>query len=205
MTVTAFYVSNVEQYLFREAGAWERFYANVSALPHDTTSRFIRSVPGSGGLPMIFSSMSSSRTPTGSGFTRVEVTRDASGTTTRTYRDSAGVMIVTTTRDSTNVDSTLARLRAVRDSILLMAVRSYAGNDTALQQGLRSLNARRDSISSGLGTSQFPIVTGPTFVRGSGLLTSGLASIDVTLKAFFLGDIKNYNSVIDMTKTSGWK
>jgi hypothetical protein len=41
--VTAFYLSNVEQYLFQdEAGA--RFYKNVGTLPLDSTSTFIRSV-----------------------------------------------------------------------------------------------------------------------------------------------------------------
>ena len=50
MTVTAFYVSNVEQYLFRENGASERFYANVSSLPIDSTSHFIRSVPRTSGI-----------------------------------------------------------------------------------------------------------------------------------------------------------
>ncbi len=42
-TVSAFYVSNVEQYL-RQDGTWPRFCANVAALPLDETSTFIRSV-----------------------------------------------------------------------------------------------------------------------------------------------------------------
>jgi hypothetical protein len=41
-TVTAFYTSNVESYLFREALAPERFYANIASLPLDATSTFIR-------------------------------------------------------------------------------------------------------------------------------------------------------------------
>ncbi len=41
-TVTAFYTSNVEQYLFR-GDEWQRFYANVGALPIDERSTFIRS------------------------------------------------------------------------------------------------------------------------------------------------------------------
>lgn len=45
-TVTAFYTSNVEQYLFQSAGSWRRFYNNVSELPMDTSSTFIRSVTG---------------------------------------------------------------------------------------------------------------------------------------------------------------
>jgi hypothetical protein len=45
VTVSAFYVSNVEQYL-RQDGLWGRFCANVSALPVDGTSVFIRSTRG---------------------------------------------------------------------------------------------------------------------------------------------------------------
>ncbi len=41
-TVTAFYTSNVEQYLFR-GDDWQRFYSNVSSLPIDERSTFIRS------------------------------------------------------------------------------------------------------------------------------------------------------------------
>jgi hypothetical protein len=40
--VTAFYTSNVEQYLFQE-GAWDRFRENVASMPLDETSTFIRS------------------------------------------------------------------------------------------------------------------------------------------------------------------
>jgi hypothetical protein len=40
-TVSAFYVSNVEQYLFQDAKN-QPFYANVAALPLDSTSVFIR-------------------------------------------------------------------------------------------------------------------------------------------------------------------
>jgi len=44
-TVTAFYLSNVEQYL-QQDGIWEDFCKNVSALPLDASSTFIRSVRG---------------------------------------------------------------------------------------------------------------------------------------------------------------
>jgi len=51
-TVTAFYLSNVEQYLFQgngnQNGGWTNFYENVAALPLDTTSTFIRSAGGGG-------------------------------------------------------------------------------------------------------------------------------------------------------------
>ena len=40
-TVTAFYLSNVEQYLF-QGGPWKKFYENVATLPLDDTSTFIR-------------------------------------------------------------------------------------------------------------------------------------------------------------------
>jgi hypothetical protein len=39
-TVTAFYTSNVEQYLFQQGDEWNRFYANVATLPLDSTSTF---------------------------------------------------------------------------------------------------------------------------------------------------------------------
>jgi hypothetical protein len=43
-TVTAFYVSNVEFYLFRQGDDWKKFYANVATLPLDESSTFIRSL-----------------------------------------------------------------------------------------------------------------------------------------------------------------
>ena len=42
-TVTAFYTSNVEQYLF-QSDDWRKFLTNVSTLPVDTASTFIRAV-----------------------------------------------------------------------------------------------------------------------------------------------------------------
>jgi hypothetical protein len=42
--VSAFYVSNVEQYLFQQGDDWSKFYRNVETLPLDPTSSFIRSV-----------------------------------------------------------------------------------------------------------------------------------------------------------------
>jgi hypothetical protein len=44
-TITAFYTSNVEQYLFQAAEDWARFYNNMATLPLDSTSTLIRSVP----------------------------------------------------------------------------------------------------------------------------------------------------------------
>jgi hypothetical protein len=43
-TITAFYVSNVEFYLYRQLDDWRKFYENVKALPIDESSTFIRSL-----------------------------------------------------------------------------------------------------------------------------------------------------------------
>jgi len=48
--VTAFYTSNVEQYLFQQGDDWQRFYANVATLPLDSTSTFIRSLSNGNGF-----------------------------------------------------------------------------------------------------------------------------------------------------------
>jgi hypothetical protein len=54
-TVAAFYVSNVETYLFRTTenpnGGAKNFYDNVAALPLDSSSTFIRSWSGGGPVP----------------------------------------------------------------------------------------------------------------------------------------------------------
>jgi hypothetical protein len=50
--VSAFYTSNVEQYLFQQGDDWSRYYKNVSALPIDSTSAFIRSIGGGRGYYM---------------------------------------------------------------------------------------------------------------------------------------------------------
>ena len=42
-TVTAFYTSNVEQYLFQQDNDWRKFLTNVSTFPLDGSSTFIRS------------------------------------------------------------------------------------------------------------------------------------------------------------------
>jgi hypothetical protein len=205
MTVTAFYVSNVEQYLFRDPGASDRFYSSVSSLPIDTTSRFIRSVPRtSGWMPMA----TFSRGGAGSLPIRLRTTRDSAGhTITQTFRDSAGVTLVQTTVDSARGRSAqlsrdsagLARLiefttRPVRDSV---------PQDTG-QAGIRAMIARRDSINRLNSAWQVAAGPGMRVVMG-GLLTSGLASMKGTLDAFFLGELKSYNAVIDMTKVSGWR
>jgi len=60
-TVTAFYLSNVEQYLFSDYRSGD-FYANVATLPLDSSSTFIRSFSGGGGPFRFKSALSSMRT-----------------------------------------------------------------------------------------------------------------------------------------------
>ncbi len=50
--VSAFYTSNVEQYLFMQSDDWSRYYKNVSMLPLDVNSMFIRSIGGGRGYAM---------------------------------------------------------------------------------------------------------------------------------------------------------
>jgi hypothetical protein len=50
-TVSAFYTSNVEQYLFQQDDAWRRYYANVATMPTDGRSVFIRSISNRGYQP----------------------------------------------------------------------------------------------------------------------------------------------------------
>ena len=42
--VSTFYTSNVEQYLFQQGSAWQRFYESVASMPLDSAATFIRSV-----------------------------------------------------------------------------------------------------------------------------------------------------------------
>ena len=59
-TVTAFYTSNVEQYLFlNNSDSWKQYYANVATLPLDSTSVFIRFNTDLGGYPLPVMSVSS--------------------------------------------------------------------------------------------------------------------------------------------------
>ena len=112
LTVTAFYLSNVEQYLFRQGGAADRFYGNVAALPTDRTSTFIRSVPGSGGGMFVVSpgavrllgpgGVPNGGTPVASNFSITIV--DTNGVRAiRTVYDSAGKQVVRLTMDSASL------------------------------------------------------------------------------------------------------
>jgi hypothetical protein len=51
LVVSAFYLSNVEQYLMTRDGGFDEFAKNVTFLPHDSTSVIIRSYFGRFGMP----------------------------------------------------------------------------------------------------------------------------------------------------------
>jgi hypothetical protein len=62
--VTAFYLSNVEQYLFQQDDDWSKFYRNVATLPLDSSATFIRS---------IFNGIPATYQPTGNALRSVSV------------------------------------------------------------------------------------------------------------------------------------
>jgi hypothetical protein len=47
-TISAFYTSNVEMYLFQQGDDWKKFYSNVATMPVTEKSTFIRSVSNRG-------------------------------------------------------------------------------------------------------------------------------------------------------------
>jgi hypothetical protein len=88
--VTAFYCSNVEQYLFTGLGLEKAFYRNVATLPIDSTSTFIRSLPApSAPMPPLPSLAFN--------LTRVVVSTDSTGvrTVTASGTDSTGKAFTT--------------------------------------------------------------------------------------------------------------
>ena len=206
LRVMAFYVSNVEQYLWRESGSAQRFYSNVSALPFDSTSQFIRSVPPTRAMPFSVSRMTvSSGTPTTGMRLSYTITTDARGVlTTQTMRDSAGVTLVQTTIDS----SAVKRNQATRDSIgigrVLETFRAMRDSAQPDSTRLRRMMATRDSLN--VVVSPWQVMSGaPMQIVMGGTLTSGIASMDKTLKSFFLGELKDYASIINMTKVTDWR
>jgi hypothetical protein len=76
--------------------------------------------------------------------------------------------------------------------------------DTSLAAQLREMLARRDSIQRASMTVYQSSGSSTTVMMG-GLLTSGLASIQATMRAHFAGELKSYNAIIGMTKVDGWR
>jgi len=196
--VVAFYLSNVEQYLFRGFDDASRFYQNVATLPIDTTSTFIRSVPPNNGFGGIFSVMTS------------QGMFGSSTISTNNYSvqviDSANVHIIITTSDSGGKPMTTRTIdtSAVRPSPLTIFNQLRARDDS-----LARLRADSTQRASGfIVPSAGPLVSGPgrvSMVANAGTLVSGLASIRETLAAFNGGRLPRYSDVTAMTKIDGWK
>ena len=180
-TVSAFYLSNVEQYLFRGVGDADRFYSNVETLPVDSTSMFIRSVPPNNGpfggaLTFLSGGVQSNIS---NAYYSVSV-RDSGGVSiVRTQTDSAGTLVTKETIDSS---------RTRRPSPLEL---------------FRALRARDDSLLRAR-DSTFGFGVTRTVTIGS-TLVSGLAPIRASLQAFESGKLLTYQQAIAMTKIDGWK
>ncbi len=181
LTVQAFYLSNVEQYLFQNGVAGD-FYRNVAALPLDSTSTFIRSVPPNGAGT--FSAMGRLSASTmriainGGVINRIETFDSASTRWMRTMQDSGGIQMTRLYRDSLG---TLVLMRA--DSM----------------RTVTSVPMPTAPVSSAAPYAQ------SQFVVGGGLLSSGIASMKKTVEAFNAGGASNYRDIIAMTKLDGWK
>jgi hypothetical protein len=197
--VMAFYLSNVEQYLFRGSDDAARFYKNVETLPVDSTSTFIRSVPPNNDFGGAFRVISAAGMMFGS-----------SSITTNNYSvqviDSGGVHIILTTSDSAGklVTTRTIDTSATRPSPLVIFNQLRARDDSIAR-------GRRDSTQRWNGTST-PVPTpgvnglGPTAMfPNAGTLVSGLASIRETLDAFNAGRMPRYSDLIAMTKIDDWK
>ena len=191
LTVQAFYLSNVEQYLFQN-GVADQFYRNVSTLPLDSTSTFIRSVPpGNVSMPFAIG-----RVNPGTSSMRISI--NGGVTSMFTTFDSAGYRWMQTTQDSGGVAIT----RLYRDSV---GVLTLTRTDSA-----RSIRASQPNYSSvpipniilpngGLTPARSSVVV------GGGLLTSGIASMKKTIDAFQAGGATSYRDIIQMTKFDDWK
>jgi hypothetical protein len=189
MTVQAFYLSNVEQYLFSN-GVAERFYQNVATLPTDTTSMFIRSVPPYGGGMQY----AAGRMGAVSGSLRISIN---AGVITRMQTfDSAGYRWHRATLDSGSVNIS----RLYRDSIgTLTLVRTDSGR-------MVSSVPMPNILVPSSGGQIFSMRPGTAAgVVGAGLLGSGIASISKTIDAFKEGRASTYQDIIQMTKLDGWK
>jgi len=221
MTVTAFYLSNVEQYLFRESGAAERFYGNVASLPTDSTSAFIRSVPRGGSMlngaigTIVFGNQS------GSGRRlsySISVTDSAGVRFFSVVQDSAGTPVLRVWRDSAMSSQRATAWTSVPGRTDSTAVRpdsnSAARADSMMAATTRALVSVRDSMvrqaaSARDSQRRFAVAPGPSRLPGrsipvAGSLTSGLVSLRETLEAWFAGRLTTYQSIVSMTKTTGW-
>ena len=191
LTVQAFYLSNVEQYLFQN-GVADQFYRNVSTLPLDSTSTFIRSVPP-GGYGAPFAVGQGSLRP---GNVRISVNGGVSSSIV-TF-DSAGMRWMQTTQDS---GAGLAVTRLYRDSVGVLTL-------------MRTDSSRTNRASPNYSSVPIPNIVFPggavgparnSIVVGGSLLQSGIAPMKKTIEAFNAGGASTYRDIIAMTKLDGWK
>jgi hypothetical protein len=195
-TVTAFYLSNVEQYLFESTANSEAFYRNVATLPIDSTSSFIRSVPPGGTFTRVASPGGVVTPPGARGYYSFTTTFDSVGMRfTRTTTDSAGRPVTRTAPMLVNggqvvySSETPGRARARADTMRVQ---------------VRGQIAVLDSVSRALTMPTSRLAYLPAVVTG-GVLVSGVAGILTTLDAFAAGRLGTYPAAVAMTKTSGWR
>jgi hypothetical protein len=220
LKVSAFYLSNVEQYLFQN-GVADKFYENVATLPLDSSSTFIRSVPlgGGGGGGIVFnnqrsafavgtvngsisiagsqvtfggSNFSVSTIDTG-GVRQIRISQDTAGqVVTRTYRDSAGMLVL----QSTETRLSRPGVGGVQDTLLMNRLQAIANRQDSIAG-----NVSVRALQSGPPGYAF---ARPMTIAGSSL-TSGIANIGRTLNEFRAGTIFTYRDIIALTKVDGWK
>jgi hypothetical protein len=187
LTVQAFYLSNVEQYLFQNSVA-DQFYRNVATLPLDSTSTFIRSVPpgGAGSASFATARIISSSSVNGGQITSMMMWDSAGSRWMRTMLDSGGVRISRLYRDSVGMGFALQRTDSGR------AVSSVPMPNILIPGvgGMGTFSLRPGAVGT---------------VVGAGLLTSGIASMKKTIEAFNAGGAATYRDIIAMTKIDGWK
>ena len=155
--VGAFYLSNVEQYLFRSSFDASRFYENVATLPTDTTSMFIRSVPPQGPL------MAMNAVPVAPQILySVQVLDSGNVSVISVTKDSAGQRVTTRTVDS-SVNRPLSPLpvfRALQPSPLAFSPRIMMGGTlfsgvAPIGQTLRAYRAGTlDSYNAAIGMTK---------------------------------------------------
>jgi hypothetical protein len=195
LTVQAFYLSNVEQYLFGNTVA-DRFYQNVATLPIDSTSMFIRSVPpggAHGGNYVVRQRMSINGTngsiAFGNGVASSFISYDSAGVRwLRTTQDSAGMTVSRLYRDSSGV-YTLQRSDSARST----------GQIPQPLGGARVIPMPNPAPPAVAASVPF------NFRAIGGGLVSGVAPIGKTLEAFNNGGAASYAQIIAMTKLDGWK
>jgi hypothetical protein len=195
LTVQAFYLSNVEQYLFQNAVA-DRFYQNVATLPTDSTSMFIRSVPpgGMGGGGFVLQG----RLGIGTSMSSIIVGNGVM--TSFISYDSVGMRWLRTTQDSAGISVS----RLYRDSSGVVTLQRTDSGPSPRQIPQRPQPARVIPMPNPAPPAAPFGVPRQTVVSGN-LLTSGIASIRTTIDAFNAGEVTAYRDIIAMTKLDGWK